>query len=111
MSLALEHCAVLGSSQPPLPADEAKALLAEVAGWTVSEDGRAIQREFRFNNYYETMAFVNAIAWVAHLEDHHPDLFVSYNRCEVRLTSHSVGGLSRNDFICAAKFSALVDGN
>jgi 4a-hydroxytetrahydrobiopterin dehydratase len=92
-----------------MQADEARTLLAQLAGWSLSEDARSIQREFGFNNYYETMAFVNAVAWVAHREDHHPDLFVTYKRCEVRLSTHGVGGLSRNDFICAAKFNALLD--
>jgi 4a-hydroxytetrahydrobiopterin dehydratase len=63
---------------------------------------------FQFKNYYETMAFVNAVAWVAHREDHHPDLEVGYNKCTVRYSTHSVGGLSENDFICAAKVDSLL---
>jgi len=81
------------------------------ADWSLSEDGRMIQRSFRFKNYYQTIAFVNALAWVAHHQDHHPDLEVGYNRCVVNYSTHSAGGLSENDFICAAKIDALVPGD
>jgi 4a-hydroxytetrahydrobiopterin dehydratase len=83
--------------------------LAALSDWSLV-DG-FIQREFRFKNYYQTLAFVNAIAYVIHAEDHHPELSVSYNRCLVRYNTHSVnddkGGLSENDFICAAKIDAV----
>ena len=83
--------------------------MAEIhADWSSIEDGKGIQRTFRFKNYYQTIAFVNALAWVAHAEDHHPDLAVGYNRCTVNYSTHSVGGLSENDFICAARIDALV---
>ena len=80
--------------------------LAQVSGWHLNNG--AIEKTFSFKNYHETLAFVNALAWVAHTEDHHPDLAVSYNRCVVRFNTHSVGGISINDFICAAKADALV---
>jgi len=80
--------------------------LGEVDGWTL-QDG-AIEKTFGFDDYHHTMAFVNAVAWIAHAEDHHPDLAVSYNRCVVRFNTHSVGGISINDFICAAKVDALL---
>mgnify|MGYP000060618870 CR=1 FL=1 len=67
----------------------------------------AITKTFRFDDYHETMAFVNAVAFIAHTQDHHPDLSVHYDRCEVRYSTHDVGGLSENDFICAAKAGAL----
>jgi len=67
-----------------------------------------IYREFTFKNYYKTMAFVNAVAWIAHQENHHPDLSVGYNRCLVRYSTHAIQGLSENDFICAAKVDALM---
>ena len=83
--------------------------LAAVEGWSL-QDGR-VTRSFAFKNYYETLAFVNAIAYVIHAEDHHPDLAVGYNRCKVSFNTHSVnggkGGLSENDFICAAKVNAV----
>ena len=75
----------------------------------MNESGKEIARTYKFKNYYETMAFVNALAWIAHREDHHPDLLVGYNRVQVRFSTHSIGGLSENDFICAAKIDALSD--
>ncbi len=80
--------------------------LAHAPGWVLA-DG-AIQKRFDFGDYHRTMAFVNALAWVAHAEDHHPDLLVSYAHCTVRFNTHSVGGISINDFICAAKVDALM---
>ena len=80
--------------------------LAHVSGWHL-KDG-SIEKTFSFKNYYETIAFVNALAWICNTEDHHPDLAVSYSRCVVRFNTHSVSGISINDFICAAKTDALV---
>jgi len=92
----------------PLEAARAADLLAGLApGWRIAEDGRAIRRAFGFPDFYETMAFVNAVAWIANAEDHHPDLEVGYNYCRMTFSTHSVGGLSENDFICAAKVDAL----
>ncbi|HEX5638651.1 MAG TPA: 4a-hydroxytetrahydrobiopterin dehydratase [Burkholderiaceae bacterium] len=84
---------------------EVAAQLQALSGWSLERG--ALARTFRFSGYHETIAFVNALAWVAHAEDHHPDLAVGYDRCEVRYTTHSVGGISVNDFICAAKVDAL----
>lgn len=81
------------------------ARLAKLAGWERSGD--EIVKTFSFKNYHETMAFVNATAWVSHREDHHPDLDVGYNKCKVRYSTHSVGGLSGKDFECAGKIEAL----
>jgi 4a-hydroxytetrahydrobiopterin dehydratase len=67
-----------------------------------------LHRIYTFKNYYQTMAFVNALAWIAHQENHHPDLVVSYNRCEVNWSTHALKGLSINDFICAAKTDRLT---
>lgn len=83
--------------------------LAAVEDWKL-QDGKII-RTFAFKNYYETLAFVNAIAWIVHAEDHHPELVVTYNRCVVKFNTHSVnggrGGISENDFICAAKIDTI----
>jgi 4a-hydroxytetrahydrobiopterin dehydratase len=89
-----------------------KATEAEAADWArqIPEwkvEAAALTRQFDFKNYYQTMAFVNAVAWIAHGEDHHPDLTVKYNACVVTFSTHSVGGLSENDFICAAKVDLL----
>ena len=93
-----------------LNAAEIVAKLTHVEGWQLEGDGAdiAISKTFRFANYFETIAFVNAAALVAHRQDHHPDLQVSYNRCVVRLNTHDVGGLSVTDFDCAAQLNALL---
>src|SRR4051812_18557867 len=83
--------------------------IKSLKGWKASSaGGGAISKTYNFKNYYETMAFVNATAWISHAQDHHPDLEVGYNRCKVKYSTHSVGGLSENDFICAAKVEALM---
>jgi 4a-hydroxytetrahydrobiopterin dehydratase len=92
----------------PLSRAEAERLLAQLHGWALDDKAGAISQTFRFKNYYQTMAFVNAVAWIAHQEDHHPDLVVGYSRCLVTYSTHAIGGLSENDFICAAKIDALL---
>jgi pterin-4a-carbinolamine dehydratase len=79
----------------------ARARLGDCAG------RKSLERTWKFTDFHRTMAFVNAVAWIAHVEDHHPDLEVGYNRCRMRYTTHAIGGLSENDFICAAKVDAL----
>ena len=91
----------------PLADDDVSRALAQLPGWSVV-DGM-LHKRYGFADFHRTMAFVNAVAWIAHREDHHPDLLVGYNACTVRLATHSVGGLSVNDFICAAKVDALLD--
>ena len=103
--LAGRSCKALGGHVTKLDDTHVQNYLTELPGWTLSDE--EITRTYHFKNYYETIAFVNAIAWVAHHEDHHPDLEVGYNKCTVRYSTHSVGGLSENDFICAAKVDAL----
>ncbi len=93
---------------PALDRSQAKSLLAQIPAWELDDGATQINRTFKFRNYYETMAFVNAIAWIAHREDHHPDLEVGYSRCVVRYSTHAVKGLSENDFICAAKVNAAL---
>jgi 4a-hydroxytetrahydrobiopterin dehydratase len=92
-----------------LSATEVVTQLAKLEGWRLSGDGSdvAIEKTFSFANYFETMAFVNAVAFIAHRQDHHPDLAVHYNRCVVRLATHDVKGLSLTDFDCAAQIDAL----
>jgi len=93
-------------SGAPMSAAQVEADLKSLAGWASVDN--ALEKSFSFPDYHRTMAFVNAVAWVAHTEDHHPDLAVSYSRCVVRFNTHSVGGISVNDFICAAKVDALL---
>lgn len=108
--LAQAHCLPLKGNEHRLTPARVAELLPEVPGWELAEGGHALARTFEFRNYYETMAFVNALAFIAHREDHHPDLGVHYNRAVVRYSTHDVGGLSENDFICAAKANKLVEG-
>ncbi len=89
-----------------LPESVVDRVLSGLSGW--HRDGHTIERRFRFANWLETLAFVNASGWVAHAEDHHPDMQVSYRHCSVRFTTHHVDGLSINDLICAAKLDALA---
>jgi len=100
-------------TRPPrraLSATEIVASLARLEGWKLTGDGQdvAIEKSYGFANYFETIAFVNALALVAHRHDHHPDLSVHYNRCVVRFNTHDVGGLSATDFECAAQADALL---
>lgn len=105
--LAARHCRPLKGEEHRLPTGDVKAFLTALPGWELVEDGAAIRKTFKFADYYRTMAFVNALAYVAHAEDHHPDLGVHYDRAVVRFSTHDVGGLSTNDFICAAKAEQL----
>jgi 4a-hydroxytetrahydrobiopterin dehydratase len=95
------------STPHPTVLDEptVRAALRDLSGWELANN--EISKTYKFKNYYETLAFVNATAWISHHEDHHPDLEVGYNKCRVRYSTHSVGGLSENDLICAAKVEAL----
>lgn len=103
--LSNKNCKPCEGGVPPLTQDESKELLKQLDGWTLG-DGR-ISKEFRFKNYYQVIAFVNAVAWMTHREDHHPDMTVTFNGCRVEYSTHAIGGLSENDFICAAKVDAL----
>jgi 4a-hydroxytetrahydrobiopterin dehydratase len=107
--LCTQRCKPCEGGIPALTREAATAQLARLAaGWQLSADGRSLAREFRFVDFYRTMSFVNAIAHVANLEDHHPDLEVGYNYCRVRYSTHAIGGLSENDFICAAKVDLIA---
>ena len=105
--LARKRCKPCEGGTKPFTAEEAKHLLRNLNGWGI-ENGR-LAKTFNFANYYETMAFVNALAWISHREDHHPDLGVHYNKCRVEYWTHAISGLSENDFICAAKADALFE--
>jgi 4a-hydroxytetrahydrobiopterin dehydratase len=104
--LEARHCQPCEKGGTPLSATEAERYLSGLSG--LEAVSGVIGKRFDFKNYYQTMAFVNAVAWIAHQEGHHPDLSVSYNTCRVNYTTHAIGGLSENDFICAAKVDALL---
>ena len=92
---------------PALTRDEVNNFIKQVKDWQVSADNKMISKRFTFKGFYKTMAFVNAIAWIANQENHHPDMEVGYNYCLVKYTTHAVDGLTQNDFICAAKVDLL----
>lgn len=111
--LAQAHCMARKGVEHRLSEARVRELLPEVPGWELivdpaSKQGHGLSKTFAFDDYYRTMAFVNALAFMAHREDHHPDLGVHYNRCVVRYWTHDVGGLSENDFICAARADTLA---
>lgn len=93
------------SAPSKLVENQVSVRLAQLPGW--ERQGESILKIFHFKNYYETMAFVNASAWISHREDHHPDLEVGYNLCKVRYSTHSAGGITQKDVDCAAKIEAL----
>ena len=106
MNLVEMHCQAL-HGKSPLDGTSQQQHLSTLPGWEIQ--GIELVKTFRFGNYYETMAFVNALAWIAHQEDHHPDLSVHYNRAVVHFSTHDANGLTLNDFICAAKTEALLN--
>jgi 4a-hydroxytetrahydrobiopterin dehydratase len=104
--LAARHCKPCEGGTPPMASEEVEQYLEKLEGWEY-RDG-VIAKRFEFKNYGQTMGFVNAVAWIAQLQGHHPDLEVSYRSCRVSYTTHAIGGLSENDFICAARVDALL---
>jgi 4a-hydroxytetrahydrobiopterin dehydratase len=107
IDLAKSKCKPCEGGVSPLKPDEIANLLKHLQGWECVNG--VIAKSYAFKNYYQTMAFVNAAAWISHREDHHPDITVGYNQCRVSYVTHAVNGLSENDFICAAKLDALFD--
>ncbi len=107
--LTEKKCVPCEGGTAPLSAERVEELLPEVPGWQADAAGKVIYRRFEFKGFYKTMAFINAMAWVANQENHHPDFEGGYNFCLVHFTTHAIDGLSDNDFICAAKLNALLD--
>ncbi|MGH7553020.1 MAG: 4a-hydroxytetrahydrobiopterin dehydratase [Longimicrobiales bacterium] len=105
VDLASGKCKPCEGGVAPLKEAEIRNLLKQLDGWEYA--GGRIVKTYAFKNYYQTMAFVNAAAWISHREDHHPDLTVGYNQCRVEYVTHAINGLSENDFICAAKLDKL----
>jgi 4a-hydroxytetrahydrobiopterin dehydratase len=108
--LAGRKCKPCEGSVKPLTTEQSQQLLNALhEGWSISEDGLSIVRNFEFPAYSRTLGFANAVAWIAISEDHHPVLTISYSTCAVSYTTHAIGGLSDNDFICAAKIDRLTE--
>lgn len=101
-----QTCRPIPKGTPPLTRPQIDELLKQLPGWSVV-DGK-LTRRFSFENYYQTTAFANATFWVSHGQDHHPEIEIGYNRLTIRYDTHSIGGLSQNDFICAARVEALA---
>ena len=106
VDLAKRHCKACEGGVPALTSGQIAELLRQLHGWSAA-DGR-LTKAYRFRDFYQTMSFVNAVAWIANTENHHPDLEVGYNTCRVHYSTHAVGGLTENDFICAARIDALL---
>lgn len=107
LDLAHRQCQPLRGAEHALSVGEVQDLLAGLPGWGLSADGKTISRDFRCRDFHRSMALANAIAWIAHAQDHHPEMEIGWGHCLVRYTTHDVGGLSINDFICAARIDAL----
>jgi 4a-hydroxytetrahydrobiopterin dehydratase len=105
--LARKKCVPCEGGVAPLTDAQVRPMLKGLQGW--EREGKGIAKTYKFRNYYETMAFVNAAAWISHREDHHPDMLVKWGECRVSYWTHAIDGLSENDFICAAKLDALFD--
>lgn len=103
-----EHCESCYVGMPLLSDAEIMLQLKTLPHWVHHVDKKLIEKTFQFKGYYQVMAFVNAVAWIAHQEKHHPDLYVSYNRVIVQYTTHKAGGVTKNDFICARLVDALI---
>ncbi|MGE5625709.1 MAG: 4a-hydroxytetrahydrobiopterin dehydratase [Bacillota bacterium] len=107
-ALAEKHCVPCEGGISPLTKEESERYLKKIApDWTLTPDAKEIRKDFKFKGFQGTMFFVNAVAWIAQAEGHHPDLEVGFNHCLVRYSTHAIAGLSENDFICAAKIDKL----
>ena len=106
--LTNKKCVPCEGGVPTLSRSEAEKFLQDIPGWQLADDNKSITRRFEFKGFYKCMAFINAMAWIANAENHHPDFSAGYSYCEVTFTTHAIDGLSENDFICAAKINALL---
>ena len=106
--LASRHCQPRKGKEHALDATQVAELLQQLPGWLLRRDGTAIVKDFRFADFHHTLGFINAVGFMANREDHHPDIEAGYGHCQVLWSTHDVGGLSLNDFICAARVEALL---
>lgn len=109
LPLSAQHCQPRKGKEHALDEAAIAALLALVPGWKLSAQGDALVKDFRFENFHRTLGFINAVGFMANHEDHHPDIEAGYGHCKLRWSTHDVGGLSLNDFICAARVDALLE--
>lgn len=107
--LAKRRCVPCEGGVQPLDLGAAVKMKEQLrAEWSLADGGKKLAARFDFKNYFRTIAFVNAVAYIAMQEDHHPDITFGYNYCSVQYWTHTIDGLSENDFICAAKIDALL---
>lgn len=106
--LAQEHCVACEGGVPPLPSEQVQKLLADLTDWQLSDDGKVIRRRFAFKGFLKAVEMANLAAWAGNRQNHHPDITFGYGYCEVAYTTHAADGLTRNDFICAARLDALT---
>lgn len=107
--LAARHCQPRKGKEHALDAATAAGLMSQLPGWQLTADGKALVKDFRFENFHQTLGFINAVGFMANHEDHHPDIEAGYGHCHLLWSTHDVGGLSLNDFICAARVEALLE--
>ncbi len=108
-NLKNKHCKACEGGVRPLDEGQSLRYLEHVPGWKLTDDKTAITRTLKFKDFLATMSFINAMAYMSERQDHHPDFSAGYNYCEVRYTTHAIGGLSENDYICAAKINELLE--
>ena len=107
IDLTTKNCSAISPGESPLEKNDTSTFLQQLEPqWILSSDNKSISFNYKFKNYYQTMAFINVVAQIAHQQDHHPDISFGYNNCTVSFSTHSAGGLSINDFICATKINA-----
>jgi len=107
MTLSSKQCVECKNGTQPLPADKARALLGEVSGWRISDDGKWLLKSYKFKNFAQALAFVNKAGTVAEEQNHHPDIELGWGYVNIRLQTHAAGGLHENDFILAAKIEKI----
>jgi 4a-hydroxytetrahydrobiopterin dehydratase len=106
--LSNQHCQPRMGKEHAIAPPQVRELLAQLPGWQLANDAKAIVKDFQFEDFHRTLGFINAVGFMANREDHHPDLEAGYGHCRVLWSTHDVGGLSLNDFVCAARVEALL---
>ncbi len=108
IDLATQHCHPRNAETDGLKPEQVNQLLAQLPGWTAQKNNKSIVKNFTFDDFHRTLGFINAVGFMANGQDHHPDLEAGYGHCQITWSTHDVGGLSLNDFICAAKVERLL---
>ena len=109
VNLKNKHCKPCEGGVCPLDEDHSSRHLEQLPGWRLTGDKKGISRRLKFSDFSATISFINAMAYMSEQQGHHPDFSAGYNYCEVSYTTHAIGGLSDNDFICAAKINSLLE--